>query len=589
MTLFYEIIKMKYIVLFALFILISCKDHFTPTFSEKLDEPQIYLSQDRESVGLKDLNRDESQFLLLSDKIIFPKKTNVKKPDPLSSWKTLDSLKPEDIKIKISSFCSWTKQETNSEERLVREMASSSYHRSFSVLELVPKKVLLSSPQKTFYCSFIFAFKNESGLFDHYSINQQSIHPLFAVFEDSPRPHQELSLIRETAEGYLPIQNKVIKKEDLSKITLFDRSEQSVKNYLLFCEGLKALNIPGNPTGLSPAFVHLSQAHLKDAPQGLSLCRFFSEDKNGKTLGISSPFQIDFASLQEEEQTPLDLEALSAPKLISPDYSKILSGRDPAPLNSWFQFQGLEPFLGKSDSSIDIEVTTYCSNRKNLGRGQVVVESYRFPFQTQFPLMAVTPKPLFLLDTVSTKRWEGKKERFRERGTFSMPRRQHRADKATCLYEIQLKSPEKPKVSKKFPVRHQDIIFSNGSYGIDYNPLSQYPFINPVSPNRSRSKYFLSLRDLDQAGHFHFVFESPSLANHTVIECHGGKDSKKTDQYIKISLDLSSVGRIMSAKALFLNPELKEYIDRKTMAACRLFIYKNNIIQSFSGEMKIMK
>jgi len=179
----------KIIFVMAWLSLVSCHDpmSFSPTEKPKViqtaylmsKEPRIYLSQQQRFINFKELNRSKLD-LNLSDQIIFSEE---KKEDASIHLDKLENFKKdEDFKIKISSFCAYTNSKPDqasgaSTEKAVREVSSLSYHWSFSVFELLPAKMLLDGLDRAFYCSFIFAFKNEQGAFDYYSIVQTDLVP----------------------------------------------------------------------------------------------------------------------------------------------------------------------------------------------------------------------------------------------------------------------------------------------------------------------------------------------------------------------------------------------------------------------------
>ena len=125
-------------------------------------EPKIYLSKEDKYLDIKTVNRGNFTFNL-SDKFIFSEQEEER--DPKVSLGPLDSEQDESLKIEIFSSCSYKNQgnlKPNQEEdgRIVQEFGSRSYIWSFSIFELLPKEILLGPLDDTFYCSFVFAFKN---------------------------------------------------------------------------------------------------------------------------------------------------------------------------------------------------------------------------------------------------------------------------------------------------------------------------------------------------------------------------------------------------------------------------------------------
>ena len=164
-------------------------------------------------------------------------------PAPLSE---LDSFKAdEDLKIKISSFCSYIKQKADlnspsKTERVFQEFASRFYHQSFAIVDLLPKEILISPLDENFYCSFIFAFKGGEGAFDYYNVAQRVVEPSFARGQPNP-----LSLIRESESGqYFAVEGGSIKAQNVGRIFLARAAAETAESYHLFCDGLKIMTVP---------------------------------------------------------------------------------------------------------------------------------------------------------------------------------------------------------------------------------------------------------------------------------------------------------------------------------------------------------
>ena len=212
---------------------------------------------------------------------MFSEKT---KQDTSFHWDKLENFKEEEnLKIKISSFCAYTNSKSGqtsdtSTQRVVREVGSLSYHWSFSVFELLPEEMLLDGLDKTFYCSFIFAFKDKQGEFNYYNMAQQTVQPFFSQTQANV-----LSLIRKTEEGYYRPVDSMIQAQNISKISLLNNTGNPVKNYHLFCEGLKVITVPDFKWGSEPVFFQLMNFKSNNSlPTGILKCRFFSESRNKK-------------------------------------------------------------------------------------------------------------------------------------------------------------------------------------------------------------------------------------------------------------------------------------------------------------------
>ena len=235
----------KVICLISVFSLISCANPFYfPSIGEKADqsnyeiytEPKIYLSKEDRLIEFSELNRNN--FLLsLSDQIFF---SDREEEEIQSRLDQLEKFKnEEDIKIKVSSFCSDMIDESdhksnNKSDRLIQEVGSNSYRWAFSVFELLPKKILSSGLDKIFYCSFVFAFKDEEGIFNYYTMVHQPIEPSFRD------PINKLSLVRKAESGhYLYMDSRVINAQNIYKISILNQTKRPIKSYHFFCEGLE--------------------------------------------------------------------------------------------------------------------------------------------------------------------------------------------------------------------------------------------------------------------------------------------------------------------------------------------------------------
>ena len=612
------------IYLMGLCILISCDNEvafpsiertkWVQSAHKAFDEPQVYFSQKGQLVKISEVNR-KNALLKLSDQIIF---SDIELPDTnkLPDTNEKDALLPldklenfekdEDLKIKVSSFCSYINQELEQKpnHRVFQEMGSGSYHWSFSIFELLPQEILLNGLDENFYCSFVFAFKDTEGAFNHYNIAQQIIEPSF----QGQSPNQ-LLLVRTTEQGhYLPVGgNEAIKPKYIYKIFLLNKTNQPVKSYQLFCEGLEVSTISNAASNAIPVFVNLIEYEWEKWSEGEKKCRFFSKN-NKKITGMTDSFQLDFKNLKNKT-TPVDLTKIDEPVVMAHSNKPISSGRK-IPLNSYFYFNNFHE-IHRSDQDyrfIEIQVKTKCFNNKVFGKGKVVSEIYRFPFREKFPVMAVTPKPAFIMDTMTHSRWLSQQEKFlreedAEKQHFRLVTRRRDAYTTTCLYEMRLENQHDLKDIKEFKSRFYLVHWSSDSYGMDYIPLGPYesisPFVIEDTKTSLKRRQFLRLRDVhqDKAGYLSLSFfdmiDDPLFqiedykANQIRLECYSGKDKDGNSDSIEVSWPYHLQNNPISLKAVFLKTNVIHYIKRKTVAVCRLIIYEDDILRYFSGEMKI--
>lgn len=614
----YKKVKMKKaIYLIGLLNLISCNGQLSfPSTSEEKhsvldydisEEPKIYLSREDKFVNINTLNRED--FLLsLSDKFIFSERKQEDKTNQAYLDKIEFVEKVKSLKVKISSFCSYEKRETEQESntregRIVQEFGSQSYIWSFSVFELLPEAILLSHWDKIFYCSFIFAFKEPQGGFNYYNIAQQPIEPSFV----SEQPINELSLVRETESGsYLPITDEVIEEKDLYKILLLNNTGKPVENYHLFCEGLKIIKIPGVGLNTFPLFVNLMNLNLESSQEDVKKCRVFSKN-NKKITGMTNPFGLDLNSLRSMANA-IDLKEVNE-LVVMDENQRIKKGN--VPLNSYFYFINLDEVnhLFQDYSSISIEVDTQCFNTKIFGKTRVMSKTYSFSFREKFPVMAVTPEEIFIMDIMSYKGWLDKKRRFlrkrdKEKQSFSLGKRAGVSYKVFCIYEVKLVDRHKPENKREFEKRVYQINWNEKSYGIDYRSLNSYESVSPFvdsQKEKSERRQFLRLEDVDsnKAGYLEFNFfdvvNDKSFpvegykVDHMTLKCHSGKNKDGSNNSIAVSWPYNVPHSSISLKTFFVNSNVREYITTKTLVLCRLILYEDKILRYFSGEMKITK
>ena len=482
--------KMKKIILFIIwFSLVSCHDQMSfPSIGKSKpvqltyrisEEPRIYLSQQDRFINFKELNRSKLD-LSLSDRIIFSDKIEEETSSDLDK---LESFKgDDDLKIKISSFCSYTKSEPDqtsdtSANRVFQEVGSLSYHWSFSVFELLPNEMLLDGLDKTFYCSFIFAFKNDQGEFNHYNMAQQTVQPFFSQTQTNV-----LSLIRKTEEGYyLPV-DSVIQAQDISKILLLNNTGNPVKNYHLFCEGLKVITVPDFKWGVEPVFFQLLNYKSNNSlPTGILKCRFFSESHNKKITGITYSFQLDFNGLRNKKEA-LDLKEIVESVSAMTAFGKKYQNGDRIPLNSYFYFSHLKEISDsvKDYSAIHITVNTECTN-KGARKSEILSEEYNFPFRKKIPVMAVTPKKMFFM---RKKRYlyhnwlkliQSFKGEVYNKRRFESIVKERQTYASHCLYQVGLQDKRSQKSKKTELVKKGYFITWDGnSYGVDHDPFYIY-------------------------------------------------------------------------------------------------------------------
>ena len=377
-----------------------------------------------------------------------------------------------------------------------------------------------------------------------------------------------------------------------------------MNSYQLFCEGLKVSTISNAASNITPVFVNLMDHDWEKWSEGVKKCRFFSKN-NTKITGMTDSFQLDFKNLKNTT-TAVDLTKINEPVVMAQANELISFGRE-TPLNSYFYFNNFNKIRHSEQdySSIEIQVNTKCFNNKVFGKGKVVSEIYHFPFREKFPVMAVTPKPAFIMDTMTHNRWLSKKKKFlraeEDERQFFLNSREKEVYTTFCLYEVKLENKYDLKDKKEFENRLYVIHWNRESYGMDYIPLGSYESISPfvIEGAESRSRQFLRLRDIyqDKAGYlslnfFDMVDElffqiEDYKVNQLSLECYSGKDKDGNSDSIKVSWSYLIQNNPISLKTVFLKTEVIHYIKRKAVAVCRLMVYEDDVLRYFSGEMKI--
>ncbi len=594
----------------SLFYLISCGQHLSLSSSgesdqenyQMSDDPQIYLSRQNISVNIQTINR-ENFVLHLSDKFIF---SDQEKTEPSVNWGKLKPLEQEEsTKVKVSSFCSYNKEQTDGEHsRIVQEISSETYIWTFSIFELLPKKILLRQINKTFYCSFVFAFKDSKGVFHYYNIAQQTIEPSF-----TGNAINKLSLIRETETGrHLPVDNEVINKENLHKILLLNTTEIPAQKYHLFCEDLKIISFSTSESTTIPLFVYLINLKVEQWPENVKKCRVFSED--GKRLtGMSNIFNLDFNSIRNESQNIKiqDIDLTQIKDFLVMDIAQMpKEGGQTIPINSHFYFS----YSDQTDSAtqnynfIDITVNTLCFNKHIFGRGKVSNNTYTFPFRRKFPIMAVTPKKAFVMNIGTYSDMERIRSKFlkTKKRFYVRDRITRKKYTSYCIYKLTLTNRHRPENKQEFEEKNYSIKWENKPYGVQYRPLDNYKSITPFPNWENKAKIserFLRLEDIDtnKAGHISFNFfdtvDDDSFfieghkVNHVKLECHSGKNKDSKSNSIIINWPYSILDNPLLLKTFFQNPEIRAYIRKNIVAICRLMLYEDELLRYFSGEMKI--
>ena len=603
----------------SFFQLLSCSGYLAPSSEDKDPhtknskisiEPKIYLSKEDQFIPLKKLNR-ENITLNLSDKITF---SDEKANQPNSHFKSLKKFeKDKNLKFKVSSFCSYEKNKTENIEpnRSFQEIGGSFYRWSFSIFELIPKEILLNGLDKIFYCSFIFAFKDSEETFNHYNIAQQPISPYF----NSERANK-LFLVRETESGhYFPLGNELIESKNIPKILILNETRFPIKSYHLFCEGLKIADFNLDSNGKN-IFAQLMTYDLDSLPEGIKKCRIFSENEY-TSIGMTDSFLLDFESLKNNKAV-IDLKTIAEPVIALDGLDRKYKNGDKIPLNSYFHFNSLD--TENKNNSIDMTVHTQCVDAYSNKQNKLLSKTYHFPFRKKIPVMAVTPKQTFFMPigTSSYNKWlkflEKYKKKMYSKRTVETLLKNKQSYGNNCIYKISLQDRYNQKNKKEFNSRSYFIKWTENAYGIDEIIFDIYIMISPayemVVDSFSKRNYssnekverlkkpffsltediytnrigYLNLNLFDVIDDSLFQIEGSKL-DKMILSC----SSRKKKASIVLEWPYSLQNNSISLKTLFLNPDLRNYIQKEKISACRLFLYEKDILRYFSEEMRIVK
>ena len=498
--------------------------------------PQVYFNKTNQFVDITVLNR-EDRALSLFDQIVFSSKQQFINSNKLSYFDLIpiDKFKKkEDIAIKVSSFCSHSRQDIQdlkTKDRQFQEWASSSPHSSLSIINLLPLDLLLKGLEQDLYCSFIFALRDKQDGFYYYSLAQQTIKVRFEEDETNP-----LALVQETNFGpkHLPI-NSTIHKQNIKNIQLLNNTNQLITKYELFCAGEKIIEIPDFNFNNSSIFMNLMS--VEDLPKELKVCRFFS--KNGKQItGVTESFLLDFNSFNERKKT-LDLSHIEEPVFINisnedidpadfritrdlTDWVKTnfwkrseayISSPNSLPLNSYIYFKSLDQINPsyQAYSSIEMIVETQCfdsnPNPENnfFGNSGLVSTVKRLPLKSKTPIAIALPDNIFDIGFVydewlkkliklqktidrNAKNIQREESHQRQKTNFAKKRlsqlqieseiRKMR-HQISCIYKLTLEDKYNSENRIEFQPKVWQILWTRDSYGVIYTsfPGDENPFV----------------------------------------------------------------------------------------------------------------
>ena len=559
------------------------------TILPKTRIPEAYLKSGGNLTGISKINR-QLTLLNLNDQIIFSDFSE----SPLFPWKIennqkienqkavfqdLDSLKKEDLKMKIFSSCSSFDKK---EEKIIREKGSSQYQSHFSVLEILPEEALLSEAKDPFSCSFIFTLNDINGNPHQYTLTQQLI-PM-------DLENKDLFLIRASGGQWDGVFDQAANIDDILQTFLMNKGKAPIESVRFICEDWDhKASFSSSNLGAKPVFMNLLS--IRDQlPGGTKLCRILSESKNSVN-GSTKPFYINFDSFKK--QKPLDISEIKLHLIPSfrerdmwnPD--KFSGDSNEIYLSGAFRFTGFpEDWRSNFYEPAEIQVKTSCSG--NLFENGSFEKTYRLPLNPEFSVMSVSPEELFQLD-YSYLYWREKLrqpphnrylvqtsevERFARRSRAAMLGN-------NCVYEISIKKPEQRDSVFALPKQIRPLIWDSEGYGIE------------ISRELIKNKKYKG--DFELPFMNRLIGKNPEhhgdYPDQMALKCGGKRKirKKRFESLDSLFLSWPFLGAFSSIpySSIFSHPEAERYSKRKRIARCRLFFYREGMLKYFSKEITV--
>ncbi|MGI9548408.1 MAG: hypothetical protein ACR2M7_00290 [Bdellovibrionales bacterium] len=565
---------------------------------EFINETYLLLHDSQEKIKLEEFNRSRSGLSLL-DKIFLPKASDLTE-ESLEDGKDIDFQKvdPEKFfKVKISSICN----SLTSDYKAVEVYYSFKNKYEYSFLNIIPKEVLLSSEEKAFSCSFIFAVRKDDRL-DHYMVTQQSIF-------SSP---EEIGLVlKNTATDKLNNYSLIGSVEE-AYISIVKKDTQLSDDYLFICNGFieKGIPLEGKDFENSFFFHKISEKNL---PKGIQNCRIVSETAQF-AYGMTQLFRVDFDQIYSTKKV-LDLSTVNYEVIREGNpfltltrqgfgYKHDIRKYETAYPFSVVRFTGLpKDFSSDNYKEVQVKVDSRCSS--DLAKN-VIENNYQFMLTEEFSLMSVTPAWFFQLHYEEKERQYHLKHASAIKNHYTdLKNKLSNKKNIDCVYGISLESYnfKGKKKSLNFPKTNHFIKWSSGSYGVNLSShVSQESvFIKDLKPQTHTFKFnsaraHLSLERIfkEEGGYFNLVFlnqlsyrnSSNLYPDKMTLRC----DSEKNELGQDFKLDFFSLDRLGSSiplSLIFSHPSIIDYINESIAVKCRLLFYKDTVLKYFSSEITV--
>lgn len=575
-------------------------------------EPKILFAKSQELTKLSVLNRSNS-FLTLDDKIIFPAFTE---PSSQYSFFEMSDLEEMDYTVKISTLCS---ANDGSNRKAVKEIIGIDYVFEFSFFQIIPEEVLLEENERSFSCSFIFAFKDQEGGLHHYVVTQQ---PILSRTQE-----KDLKLSHKLGKNINSFVN--VQKRDVDNLILLPDDSSIYDNQILFtCRDFDS-EIMFNFRDVIPDknFFDFILVRSK-LPQGVAQCRIITQDR-GLLRSMTQLFKVDFKKLTEEPALVLDLEKLKytlhnrGPTSFTREAEEFSEQKEREKyahpyLFASFQLTGLpKDFYIKKYSPVQIKVQTTCVRGKLIPdpkKNTTIVKNYVFPLTEEFSIMSVTPEEVFQLYYTNFKKENLSRDRkIQKMISYSDLRDRSQRENMRCNYNISVKNPHKldsqGNPQKQSSFHRYTLQWSAGSYGVSLSSnvgerlvVKSLKERSSLRPPQIPERFFASISwkniQDEVAGQFNLLFLHQlahknfwdNYPNQMTLKCGSIKKEDQflsQDDYLFVNWPINNTEFSIPASVILSHPLVEKYLKKNKVMKCRLLFYTNEILKYFSSEMKV--
>ena len=591
--------KLRILILIIPF-LISCGKFKNLIQLPDLD-PKVQFNKEDTPLSISFVNRKTEDLLEINDYItfsgfvesgLFPINTSTGS----KLKKSLNLEEDEHFQMGVSTRC------FVNGEKFIFDQKFSKYRFQFSVLELLPKPLLLRNDPSNTSCSFLFNVKDKHLASHHFSLTQIPIGSL--------SKNKDLSLINHENQDLKLFLNKVVGKDDANDFFLIHNQYKPIGKARFICKDWVQKENIQIDYGITPIFRFLQFS--RNTPNLKQNCRILSEKENIVT-GITEVFKIDFSEFKNEvysldiNNLQLELKHSSLDTLGSEgkwaSWIHLYKNKSIYSRNSYldslgidykdfylfssFYFKNLpEDFKKQSYKPMWIQVHTKC---KGDLFGHVVYEnSYEFSFSQEFSLMSVTPLKMLQLYYSSIKEVESysKHQHLRNKmnkGKINLDKLLQNKSSSICSYKITL-SDVQNKIN--YPELSVDVMWNPGGFGLNFDSGSLkegYPITHEEILYEELGNLYFTFKQ--GISNYKDNLKKSHLPDELSVLC--GND--KSEEPIEVlNMHLDSFGFFIPASLLFDNPSVRSLLSQKRWLKCRVLTRKNGIVNYFSPEIQII-